>query len=173
MLLERPGGPAIGSLQISVATSLFFCVCGDALRKANRRFKPYSSLLLPALFIIFFCTSRPLGWPGGTYDTCPATTDVPLHLVLFYALCGWEAPSGTLETAASLPSGKWVVLHTQTGEYPHRYFSFFQNFHFWGLGRGSKWGPPKQATKMINRKMVMVYRWKHILMQISQFWFFF
>ena len=39
-------------------------------------------------FLFFFCTSRPLGWPGGTYDTCPATPDVPLHLVLFYALCG-------------------------------------------------------------------------------------
>ena len=47
----RPGGPAIGGLQLSVATSLFFCGCGNALCKANRRFKPYSRLLLSALFL--------------------------------------------------------------------------------------------------------------------------
>ena len=29
-----------------------------------------------------------------TYDTCLATTYVPRHLVLFYALCG-EAPHGS------------------------------------------------------------------------------
>ena len=46
-------------------------------------------------FSFFFCTSRPLGLPGGTYDTCPAMTYVPLHLVPFYALCGWEAPYGS------------------------------------------------------------------------------
>ena len=77
MLLERPGGPAIGSLQLSVATSLFFCVCGDALRKANRRFKPYSRLLLPALFVFFL--HHPAPRVAGrdirhvpSYDGCPS-----------------------------------------------------------------------------------------------------
>ena len=63
----RSEGPAIGSLQLSVATSLFFCGCGDALRKANRRFKPYSRLLLPALFLFisFPFFSAPAGPLGG------------------------------------------------------------------------------------------------------------
>ena len=110
--------PAIGGLQLSVATSLFFCGCGDALYKANRRFKPYSRLLLPALFsflLLFFCTNRPLGWPGGTYDTCPATTyNVPLHLVLFMHYADERLLPGALATPASLPSGKWGVLQPQT-----------------------------------------------------------
>ena len=63
----RSEGPAIGSLQLSVATSLFFCGCGDALHKANRRFKPYSRLLLSALssFHFFSLFSAPAGPSGG------------------------------------------------------------------------------------------------------------
>ena len=41
-------------------------------------------LLFISFLFFFFCTSRPFGWPDGTYDTCPATAyNVPLHLVIF------------------------------------------------------------------------------------------
>ena len=68
-----------------------------------------------SFLFFFFCTSRPLGWPGGTYDTCPATTyNVPLHLVLFMHYADERLLPGALATPASLPSGKWGVLQPQT-----------------------------------------------------------
>ena len=72
----------------------------------------------PQVSFFILCTSRPLGWPGplrGTGHTPHAQLQRPSAPVsaLFKNYVAERLLPGALETSASLPLGKWVVLHTE------------------------------------------------------------